>query len=174
MNFGVTLALAILGIPNSSGSVAAGEDVIGPLRLCLKYSTFDLAEGERVVDVAGSMENIRLTIDTPDGRLVIDEGEILADRHNARRPFRSRTDARIYARRGGGYTFYGRPAYSISGEPVGSPPPEDSLVATMSGAALESRSHASGFLERLRLGAQAENCGRRYLYGWEYMFQEDE
>jgi len=147
----------------------AGQNapVTGPGALCLKYSSFELAPGERVAKRTLAIENMQLDIDGPNGRYTITESELMGGPAREDRRIHTRPDAQVYALRGGGYAFRGVLPFSLHGAPLAEP--VDQFYVSIRGHALDRRQSADPILARLTLGTPTtKDCLMRYQYGWEF------
>ncbi|MDP5279041.1 hypothetical protein Q9Q95_08905 [Sphingomonas sp. DG1-23] len=144
-----------------------GAPVVGPGQLCLKYSSFALAPGERVVKRALDIENMQLQIDGPHGQYIIVESELMGGPESRHQLLQTRRDARIYSLGHGVYAFRGKLPFTLNGEALAEP--EDKFFVSIRGDALNRERSARRILSRLKLGIPAaEPCIMRYRYGWEY------
>jgi hypothetical protein len=71
-------SLTLLILAGSAQAKPLDQPVLGPKQLCFKYSVFFLAAGERVTDLSGSMEGVRIKVKGPLGTYEIGESEIFA------------------------------------------------------------------------------------------------
>ncbi len=157
------LAFALFGLVTLTGSAACAkplrEPILGPMLLCFKYSTFELADDERVTKFSASAESMSLTIEGPAGVIEIAESEVWAEpkrrgrlllEHNGTAVFREKTGQR--------YSIYGQTSYS---------PNRPQKVISLSGNALlgtiEDRSIYNRFVVRDPKDAA---CGHGFSYGW--------
>jgi hypothetical protein len=135
------------------------KPVAGPARLCFKYSSFELAEGERLTTVIGGAEGMRVLIDGPDGQLTLDESEIFGRSTAPDRLVEVRGGTRVYRPGGGssGYAVAGRPAFS---------PGRYVILVRLEGPMLARRGPAKAVYRRVRIGRSAKlKCDWTYTYG---------
>jgi len=151
----LTLALAAGGAVQVE---APDREIIGPKTLCFKYSSFQLLDGERVVDVRIGLEAMGIEVEGPHGRYSIRESEIFAKpRMLGRRVHRNGVTAYYRSRSAASYAITGRTSYS---------PDRDALVLWLSGSALTGRAADATIYSRVTVGDPASlRCDRRYLYG---------
>ena len=79
--------------------------VVGPMLVCFKYSSFSLADGERIIDFEGGAEGMAVRVEGPHGAYWIEESEIfitprlgrLLSDNGGTRVYRLRGRARQYA-----------------------------------------------------------------------------
>lgn len=146
---------------------AQGSETSGPGTLCLKYSSFTLAPGERVTKRDLGIESMQLEIDGPHGRYTITESELMGGPKDRDRLIQTRQDAHIYALGHGAYAFRTKLAFSLHGKPLAEP--TDQFYVSIRGTGLERELGARQVLSRAKLGIPAaENCIMRYQYGWEF------
>ncbi|WP_404334054.1 hypothetical protein AB2M62_12155 [Sphingomonas sp. MMS12-HWE2-04] len=155
--------LAFLPIPPASQSA----ETTGPGTLCLKYSSFALAPGERVTKRDLGIESMQLEIDGPHGRYTITESELMGGPNDRDRLIETRQDAKIYARGHSAYAFRAKLAFSLHGAALAEP--TDQFYVSIRGSGLDREPGARQILSRAKLGTPAaENCIMRYHYGWEF------
>jgi hypothetical protein len=150
-------------------SPSAGQEapVVGPGLLCLKYSSFALASGERVAQRALGIESMQLQIDGPNGGYTIVESELMGGPKGRDGLIQTREDAQIYSLGHGAYAFRGEVPFSLHGKPLAEP--MDQFFVSIRGSGLNRQRNARRILSRLKLGIPAaERCMLRYRYGWEY------
>lgn len=139
---------------------APEREIVGPKKLCFKYSSFQLAEGERVADIRIGMEGMGIEVEGPFGRYSVRESEIFAKPAMLGRRV-SRHDDTKYYRNGDpvSYAVTGRTSYS---------PERDTLVLWVSGPALTGQRTDAAIYSRVTVGDPAlQRCDYRYLYGWD-------
>ena len=156
----LTLALA-------TGSVGQPDvlesEIIGPKMLCFKYSSFQLLEGERVVDVRVGLEGMGIDVEGLQGRYSVRESEIFARPTTlGRRVNRNNGTTYYRSRNGASYAITGRTSYS---------PDRATLVLWVSGSALTGRKADATIYTRINVGDPASlRCDNRYLYGLDIAF----
>ena len=162
------IALTIALATGAAGALDEPQrDITGPRKLCFKYSSFQLAAGERVTDVQIGVEGMGIEVEGLLGRYSVRESEIFA------RPARlgrrvSRNEDASYYRSGNpvSYAVTGRTSYS---------PDRDTLVLWLSGPALTGQRADAAIYSRVAVGDPAPlRCDNRYLYGWDVALGQDE
>lgn len=134
--------------------------VVGPQRLCFKYSTFNLLVGERVADFSGGFERMSITIEGPAGRYEIAESEIFVPLARVGRLVLSHNSTHVYRARTWkpGYAIYGRTHFS---------PDQDLLVIWLSGSALKGSRKDAAIYSRFDVGPiDIAKCGSGFTYSW--------
>lgn len=157
----LALAAFCVATPRVGRAEAPEKPVAGPMLVCLKHSTFQLAKGERIADVSAGPEMMDVIIQGPTGIYTVEEGEIFAAVQEDRRLVRSSGGTRIYRLAGQGprYAAYGRTSFSDG---------HDAPVAWLAGAALNGASGDAAIYRRIQVRNPAKApCGRRFSYGWE-------
>lgn len=160
------LALAFSGLILA---LSAGQttEPTGPLKLCFRYSSFSLAEGERIADLQMGIHGLVLAIESPRGRYQVHENEILVAPRLGRRVLRTET-ASVYRSRNSfvSYVVMSRPEFS---------PDRDVPLLVVSGEALQGTSADARIYARITVGDPTSvPCDRRYLYGWDVMLEPDD
>jgi hypothetical protein len=158
------VAFALVGSLALAGSAAAtagapSRPVEGPMLVCLKYSTFQLAERERVTDFSGSVESMSLTVEGPRGTFEIGESEIWAEPVNRGRAVLERQQTAVYQLEGEPprYHIFGYTSYS---------PDEAQLVVTLSGDALRGSAADQSIYRRFEVrDPERAACGHQFTYG---------
>lgn len=157
------IALALFLIAGTSSAAAPpSRPVKGPMLLCFKYSTFQLAEHERVTDFSASPESMSLTIEGPTGKYQVGESEIWAEPKHRGRLISQRDDTAVYQpddnRR---YAIYGPTKYS---------PDRRRLVIWLSGEALRGNGDDKTLYERFNVrDPKGASCGHGFTYSWGFL-----
>ena len=138
--------------------------VIGPKKICLKYSSFDLLDGERVTDSGGGVESMWLQIGRRVGRFDVRESEIFAESKVPRTLVATLGGTKVYRMMGGGtvsYALYGHAHFLGDG---------DKLVIVLSGSAFTGGKADAAIYGRFQIGDPiGAKCDQYYDYGWEYV-----
>jgi hypothetical protein len=136
-------------------------DVVGPMTLCFRYSSFMLGDGESVEEVQMGIHGLEVAIASPPGRYEVHENEILASpRPLGRRVLRTET-ASVYRllEPSVSYAILARPEFSRD---------RDVMLLVLTGDALEGNDADARIYARVTVGDPTSmHCDRRYLYGWD-------
>ena len=142
--------------------------VIGPKKVCLKHSSFDLLDGERVTDSAGGMEGVSLQIGGRTGRFSVGESEISGGPELSGTLVAISGDTKVYR-----MTGEGRVSYMLYGH-AGPFSERDKPIIILNGPAFTGGKADSGIYGRFRIGDPKDvKCDHSYVYGWEYVFPDD-
>ena len=136
------------------------KPVIGPKLICFKYSTFALADGERVTEFSGSPEAMSITVEGPSGDFIIGESEIFAAAKGAKRLVYSNDRTSVYrvSGRGGRYAIYGPTSFSAG---------KDRLVLWLSGKNLTGKKSDQAVYDRFTVrDVVGLNCEQTFTYSW--------
>lgn len=126
--------------------------------VCLKYSSFELLEGEEIAGGSGETEDMRLTISRPGGEFIVAEGEVWAPVEGEKELVFSRGQTSVYSVPGD------RPIYAIYG-PDGDF--EDRLFIWLRGSALKGTKEDSEIYERFEIGTPTSaQCYVSFTYSW--------
>lgn len=155
------IGLALFLVAGASAAAAPpSRPVKGPMLLCLKYSTFQLAEHEHVRDFSASPESMSLTIEGPAGEYVVGESEIWAEPKHRGRLVSQRDGTAVYQ-------FEDHPRYAIYG-PTKYSPDRPRLVIWLSGAALRGNGDDKALYERFNVrDPKGASCDHGFTYSWE-------
>ena len=162
--FGATFVSAMAG---NAWADSALPPVIGPKKVCLKYGSFDLLDGERVIDSGGAVESVWLQVRGRVGSFDVRESEIFAEPKVPRTLVATSDGTKVYRMTGGGrvsYALYGHA--HILGE-------GDKLVIVLSGPAFTGGRADAAIYRRFQIGdPKGVKCGQYYEYGWEYFLPD--
>jgi hypothetical protein len=157
---GLALAAAI-----AAPASAQDEPIGGPMKICLRYSSFDLLEGERLKSFRGGVESMRIWLDHPGGGVEIGESQIFASRESLGKPVAQFGETRVYRAPKDRFGY----RYLITG-PTDFDPSGNRLVVVLSGSGFDGSKRDATVYGRFRVAdPSALKCGRRFLYGWEFM-----
>jgi hypothetical protein len=163
----IALAIALAMSSASAAQITPLEHpVMGPKTVCLKYSSFQLAEGESIRGFGGGIETMVLEIVGPSGSYTLAESEIWRDgARNRRVASYGRTS--VYSVRDGHavrYAIYGPASFANGSERL--------LVRLESDRFDGTRTDAAVY-RRVTVGDPAQlHCQQRFHYGWEDMLPE--
>jgi len=153
------LALA-LPMPAAAGD--APGTVVGPAKICFKYSSFDLIAGERASDLRAGVETMALKITSRKGSFLVGESESYMPLGSHGAPVASADGTIVYRSTGDGdvaYILYGHS--DILGE-------GDKHILSLTGKAFNGSKADAQIYRRFRIGDPgALKCGMRYVYGWD-------
>lgn len=157
MSQGIIALLAALAAPAGQSA-----DVDGPGRVCVKYSMFDVAAGERWQVGMLGIEGAVFTLHRPGGDVAYYESE---NRVIPARPAKLvlvRSDARFERRREGRTVFYvvwGRTDFSRD---------HDAAIVVLRSASFRGTAADRKVYERVHITPpDRSQCIRSYLYGWD-------
>lgn len=133
-------------------------ELSSPRLICLKYSSFELFEGEKITGGSGDMESMRLTINGPAGEFDVKEGEVWAPLQGEKHLVSSKEQTRVYSVPGE------RPQYAIYGS---HPLFRDRLLIWLSGPALKGTAEDSKIYGRFTIAApNPAECFQSFSYSW--------
>ena len=160
--------LIVLTLALATGAQDAPQPpILGPKRLCFKYSSFLLEANERVTEVQMGLEGMGIEVEGPLGRFTVRESEIFAKPENL--------GERVSRNQDTSYYLNGKPlSYAVRGRTSYSPDRE-TLVLWLSGPALTGQATDMTIYNRIAVGDPASlPCDKRYLYGWDIILGKDE
>lgn len=137
---------------------ARGETIArGPMLVCFQFSTFHLAEGERIVDVGAGIHGVAIEVRGIRGAYRVAESEI----------FRTPKLGRRVADRNGTRVYWLKEEpleYAITGI---SPDMEERVILRLGGAAFDGTARDGRIYKRFTIGdPAAQHCDYRFDYGW--------
>ncbi|MEO8376000.1 MAG: hypothetical protein ABI471_12290 [Sphingomonas bacterium] len=162
--FGASIVAAMAGDARADSEL---PPVTGPKKVCLKYSSFDLLDGEQVTDSQGGVEGVLLQVSGPAGRFSVGESEItgapkpsgtLVATSGGTKVYRMKDDGRVF------YALYGH--VDIRGE-------GDKPIIFLHGSAFTGGKADARIYGRFQIGdPKGVKCGHYYDYGWEYVLPD--
>jgi hypothetical protein len=154
----------LLVIGTAAGAIPPSRPVEGPMLLCFKYSTFQLAEHERVMDFSASAEGMSITIAGPTGTYQIAESEIWAEPKHRGQVVSEHDRTTVYEVEGKRrYSVYGPTTYS---------PNQDRLLIGLSGQALRGNNKDKHIYERFDVrDPEGATCGHGFTYSWDFFLK---
>ena len=161
--FGTPIVAAMVG--GDAWADSALPPVIGPKKVCLKYSNFDLLDGEQVTNSAGGVEGVSLQISGRAGKFSVGESEIYAEPARRGTLVASLDGTKIYRLSdASGAIFYALYGHA---ESLGV---RDRKILVLSGPAFTGGATDAASYSRFRIGDPgAVKCGHSYVYGWDYL-----
>ena len=162
--FGAAIIVAMAG---EAGAESALPPVIGPKKVCLKYSSFDLLDGEQVTDSKGGVESVLLEVSGRAGRFSVGESEIFGAPKSSGKLVATSGGTKVYRMTRDGRVFYALYGHvDIRGE-------GDKLIIFLRGPAFTGGKADARIYGRFQIGdPEGVKCGHSYVYGWEYMLPD--
>jgi hypothetical protein len=110
----ILIVAALLAGPSAALAEPPEKPITGPKLICFGYSTFILADGERVADFGMGQETIGITVNSPSGAFTIVESDIFATPEGAKRLVFSKGTMSVYSfsNHGVSYAIYGPTSFS--------------------------------------------------------------
>jgi hypothetical protein len=136
------------------------KPVVGPKLICFKYSTFSLADGERVTEFTGSPEAMSITVERTSGDFTIAESEIFAEPKGPKRLVFSNGRTFVYrvSDHRGRYAIYGPTSFSAG---------NNRLVIWLSGKSLRGKKSDQTVYGRFMVRNVAGlKCEQTFTYSW--------
>lgn len=152
----------LLFVDAATAAAPPSKLVEGPMLLCFKYSTFQLAHHERVTDFSGSAESMSVEIEGRNGTYKIGESEIWAEPKNRGQIVSEHDRTTVYKAPGKRrYSVYGPTDYS---------PNQPRLLIWLSGEALHGNSKDKSIYERFDVrDPKGASCGHGFTYSWDFL-----
>lgn len=159
LGLGAAVAWSVATV--ASSAEPAGPILVGPGRVCFKYSSFDLLADERIETFDAGVHGAIIQITGPAGSYSISEGN-----HFARRGVRARVEegrgVKVYRGRVDGKLVYG--VEWVLPNRTGQP----QIIVWIAGAALTGQDGDRAVYRRVTAGDPATmKCDQRFTYGWD-------
>jgi hypothetical protein len=154
------LAQALIILRPAAGHAELSRPVEGPKLICFKYSTFALAAGERVTDMARSPEAVQITIMGPRGAYNIGESEIIGAQRATPKPIYANGPTKVFQLRSKSWLYgvFGPTSFSDGA---------DVLVDVLSGRVLRSGAYAAEVYRRIEVRDPASaRCEATFSYSF--------
>jgi len=159
---------AIIAAMTGAWADSALPPVMGPKKVCLKYSSFDLLEGEQVAASAGGVEGVSLQIRGRAGRFSVGESEISGGPESSGTLVAAAAGTKVYR-----MTADHRVSYMLYGH-AGPFSERDIPIVILSGPAFTGGKADAGIYGRFQISDPKDvKCDHSYVYGWEYVFPDD-
>jgi hypothetical protein len=155
--------LAMVMMATGAQAEPLKDPVDGPQLICFKYSTFQLLNGERIVDFSGGMESLSVRVLTPQGQLTIGESEIFAVPEKPRTQIAAWNHTKVYRYSGGAdrYAIFGPTSYSEG---------KERLVIWLSIMTLIGKPNDAAVYRRFEVrDPSGSGCKRGFTYSWEFL-----
>jgi len=164
LGFGTAIVAAMA---EGAWADSALPPVIGPKKICLKYSSFDLLDGERVTDFQAGVEGVLLQVSGRAGRFSVGESEIIGAPKSSGTLVATSGGTKVYRMTRDGRVFYALYGHvDIRGE-------GDKPIIFLRGAAFTGGKVDARIYGRFQIGdPEGVKCDHSYVYGWEYMLPD--